>query len=194
MTVTLMPAAMNTTPSEPRMRTETKMPPSQPTKPKAPSKPKAITPKTVTPKSDEPALSKTADEHPIETAQEKITPGASTESPASSSAQTGAITAEPPPGHFEGPKLNADYLHNPRPDYPHQAKRMGWEGRVVLRVEVLSNGSVGAVSVAKSSGHELLDEAALEAVRHWKFVPAKRDGTAVSSSVNVPLNFNLKNE
>lgn len=71
---------------------------------------------------------------------------------------------------------------------------MGWEGRVVLRVEVLADGSAGAVSVAKSSGHEALDDAALEAVRRWKFVPAKRDGAAVNSSVNVPINFNLKNE
>lgn len=71
---------------------------------------------------------------------------------------------------------------------------MGWEGRVVLRVEVLANGSAGVVSIAKTSGHDLLDEAALEAVRRWKFVPAKRDGIAVNSSVNVPINFNLKNE
>lgn len=47
------------------------------------------------------------------------------------------------------------------------------------------------VSVASSSGHDLLDDAAVEAVNHWHFVPAKRGGQPVDSWVNVPINFNL---
>ena len=94
-------------------------------------------------------------------------------------------------GAYEGPKANAAYLHNPKPDYPSIAKRRQWEGRVVLKVRVLANGTAAAVSVETSSGHEVLDEAALDAVRHWHFVPAQRNGQAVDSWVNVPLNFNL---
>jgi protein TonB len=65
---------------------------------------------------------------------------------------------------------------------------------VLLRVQILADGSAGSVSVAKTSGFESLDEAALAAVRRWKFVPAKRDGNPVESVVNVPINFNLKTE
>lgn len=193
MNVTLVPATIKSTLSEPKLQTEAKIPP-QILKPKLPPKPKATTPKPVIPKSEEPHQSKPLETRPTETSQEQATSSSTPEAPATSTAQRSLSTAEPSAGHFEGPKLNADYLHNPRPDYPAQAKRMGWEGRVVLRVEVLANGSAGAVSLAKSSGHELLDEAALEAVRRWKFVPAKRDGIAVTTSVNVPINFNLKNE
>ena len=94
-------------------------------------------------------------------------------------------------GVTESAKANASYLHNPKPEYPALAKRRQWEGRVLLKVRVLANGTVAAVSVETSSGHELLDESALEAVRQWHFVPAQRGGQAVDSWVNVPINFNL---
>ena len=71
------------------------------------------------------------------------------------------------------------------------AKRRQWEGRVGLKVQVLANGSAGAVSVETTSGHEILDQAALEAVRKWRFVPAKRGGQPIDSWVKVPINFNL---
>ena len=69
--------------------------------------------------------------------------------------------------------------------------RRQWEGKVLLKVRVLTDGTVASVAVATSSGHEVLDEAALEAVRAWHFVPAKQAGRAVESAVNVPINFNL---
>lgn len=109
--------------------------------------------------------------------------GSSTASSRAPSRDAGGVT--------ESAKANASYLHNPKPEYPALAKRRQWEGRVLLKVRVLANGSVAAVSVETSSGHELLDEAALEAVRQWHFVPAKRGGQAVDSWVNVPINFNL---
>ena len=95
-------------------------------------------------------------------------------------------------GAYEGAKANAAYLHNPRPEYPALAKRRQWEGRVLLKVQVLASGRAAQVSIAASSGHEVLDEAALDAVRHWHFVPAKRGGQPVDSWVNVPINFNLE--
>lgn len=194
MTVSLIAVPSKTITPEAKPSGETKPSLPQPVKPKLPSKPKPLTAKPIVQKVEERAPPKVSDTHPSEATQEQKESSASPTAPAASSPQASNSANESPSGHFEGPKLNADYLHNPRPDYPAQAKRMGWEGRVVLRVEVLANGNAGAVSVARSSGHELLDEAALEAVRRWKFVPAKRDGTAVNSSVNVPINFNLKNE
>lgn len=109
----------------------------------------------------------------------------------SSSAASASPASETAGGAFEGAKANAAYLHNPKPEYPALAMRRQWEGKVVLKVRVLADGTVAAVTVATSSGHEVLDEAALEAVRAWHFVPAKQGGKAVESTVNVPINFNL---
>lgn len=120
-------------------------------------------------------------------------PAPTSSAKASESATSGAAqsdTKAPAAGSYEGPKVAA-YLHNPKPEYPPMAKRREWEGRVILKVRVLASGTAGEVSVATSSGHEILDESALEAVRHWRFVPAKRGGQPVDSWVNVPLNFSL---
>jgi len=194
LTVTLSSAPTKPNSPEPKAPVQQNPPPSEPTKPKVipKPKPKPAPPKPVAKITEEPAPSKVPDVNLRESTQEQKVPSQSVTAPSAPPSQAPSSSAESTSGHFEGPKLNADYLHNPRPDYPVQAKRMGWEGRVLLRVEVLANGNVGEVSIAKSSGHDLLDEAALDAVRRWKFVPAKKDGTAVHSSVNVPINFNLK--
>ncbi len=194
MTITLTSALAKPQASESKAQSQQKPPPPEPPKPKVIPKPKPVTPKPLAKVIEEPTPPKVSDVKVHEETQEQKAPSPAIAAPSAPASQVPPTSAEPTSGHFEGPKLNADYLHNPRPDYPVQAKRMGWEGRVLLRVEVLASGSVGQVSIAKSSGHDLLDEAALDAVRRWKFVPAKRDGMAVNSSVNVPINFNLKNE
>ncbi len=87
---------------------------------------------------------------------------------------------------------NAAYLKNPAPDYPQLAQRRGWEGRVTLRVEVLPSGSPGQVQVQTSSGRQVLDEAALAAVKRWRFVPAKQGEVAQVGWVSVPIDFTLR--
>jgi protein TonB len=67
------------------------------------------------------------------------------------------------------------------------------EGKVILRVHVSADGDSEGVSVVQSSGHDILDEAAINAVEGWRFVPAKRGDSNVSSTVNVPINFKLDN-
>ncbi|QSA98644.1 energy transducer TonB [Methylococcus sp. EFPC2] len=86
----------------------------------------------------------------------------------------------------------ADYLNNPRPVYPSIARSRHWEGLVLLRVYVSPDGHAMEVNVQRSSGHEVLDESALEAVRKWKFVPAKRGDVAQASWVTVPIEFELR--
>jgi len=86
---------------------------------------------------------------------------------------------------------NADYLNNPKPNYPRLARQRHWQGRVLLRVLVTADGRCGELSVYRGSGHDILDEAALEAVRQWRFVPGQRGGEAVTSWVNVPIEFAL---
>jgi periplasmic protein TonB len=101
------------------------------------------------------------------------------------------VVAPPSPPDVE-PDYKASYLNNPRPSYPPAAKRMGLQGRVMLNVEVLAEGSCGQVNVAQSSGHEMLDKAALQAVKTWKFAPARQAGRAITKWCQVPINFTLK--
>ena len=84
------------------------------------------------------------------------------------------------------------YGFTPRPGYPAVAIRRGYEGSVLLNVHVLPNGKPKEVTVFKSSGHKVLDNAALKAVKKWKFVPAQRGFKAVSSWVKVPIEFRLE--
>ena len=68
------------------------------------------------------------------------------------------------------------YVENPKPDYPLEARQKGYQGDVLLKVEVLPNGRVGEVEVEKSSGYELLDQSALATVKKWRFIPARKGG------------------
>ena len=82
-------------------------------------------------------------------------------------------------------------LQNPAPRYPPFARRRGLEGRTILEVEVLEDGSPGDLRVVSSSGHALLDRAALAAVKKWAFRPARRGGRAVRALVRIPVRFQL---
>ncbi len=99
-----------------------------------------------------------------------------------------------PPPIVEEPvteaSANAGYLNNPKPEYPAAAIRQGWGGTVILRVRVLANGSVESVTVKKSSGRKVLDDAAASAVQKWTFVPSKRGSTPIDGWATVPLVFN----
>ena len=89
------------------------------------------------------------------------------------------------------PSFNAAYLRNEPPRYPNASRRTGEQGRVLLRVFVSADGAPEKVEMGTSSGFDRLDEAALETVRTWKFVPAHRAGTPVSAWVQVPITFAL---
>jgi protein TonB len=90
------------------------------------------------------------------------------------------------------PDYRADYLNNPRPPYPMVARRMGYHGKVVLDVEVLAEGKAGDVKLHLSSGYDILDNAALQTVKTWRFSPARRFGQAVTQRFLVPIKFSLE--
>lgn len=75
--------------------------------------------------------------------------------------------------------------------YPSTARLNGWEGKVVLRVTLRQDGQLEAVTVVKSSGHEVLDNAAIEAVRRACPLHLKRELAAPMVVVQVPINYNL---
>ena len=85
-----------------------------------------------------------------------------------------------------------DYGKNPGLVYPPLALRRGFEGRVVLRVLVSKEGLALKVALAKSSGHAILDIAAIKAVREWVFKPGKLNGVPVDMWVKVPVVYKLK--
>lgn len=170
--VTLLPPA----PAEPRADPPLPEPPKP--KPEQPPKPLPVTATaSVAPAQQTPAVQPEA--APSDTA---VAPAAPAPSPAPQAATEPAI---------EPPRYNAAYLSNPKPAYPLAARRRGIEGKVLLRVEVSASGEAMQVQLKKSSGHDMLDQAALEAVRGWRFVPAKRGNTAVVAWVEVPLVFKL---
>jgi len=84
------------------------------------------------------------------------------------------------------------YLENDPPDYPRIARRRGYSGTVVVEVLVSRSGRAEEVRLSSSSGHRILDKAALSAVAEWRFEPGKKNGIPVSMRVKVPVRFNLK--
>ena len=98
----------------------------------------------------------------------------------------------PPAEPFVQPRFDANYLKNPAPNYPPLSRRMGEEGKVILRVLVSPQGAADSVEVKTSSGSQRLDDAAVNTVKLWKFIPAKRGETAVQSAVLVPIIFKLE--
>ena len=89
-------------------------------------------------------------------------------------------------------RFDANYLHNPRPAYPPLSRRLGEEGKVLLRVRVSKEGLADAVNLEKSSNFERLDEAARAVVARWRFVPARRGDEAIEATVIVPIVFRLE--
>lgn len=96
------------------------------------------------------------------------------------------------PATISAARYDAAYLHNPRPNYPPMSRRLGEEGKVLLKVRVSTDGRPLAVDLEKTSNFNRLDEAALDVVKRWRFVPAKRGDEAIEASVIVPLVFRLE--
>lgn len=103
-----------------------------------------------------------------------------------------APPAPPRPVAVELPSSSADYLQNPPPAYPAMSRRLGEQGQVLVRVLIGADGTAQQANVARSSGYERLDQAALNAVLKWRYVPGKRGGVPEAMWFNVPINFVLE--
>lgn len=121
-------------------------------------------------------------------------PSDSSLQPASSSAgREEVIAASPAPPSAPPSQRPADYLDNPAPAYPGLARRLGEEGTVLLRVHVLRSGHAREIEILATSGSPRLDQAASDAVRHWRFLPARVGEDRVDSWLRVPVVFRLRN-
>lgn len=98
----------------------------------------------------------------------------------------------PPAPVLTAVRFDAAYLNNPAPAYPRVSRRRGEQGRVLLQVRVNARGLPEQVEIHEGSGHARLDTAALEAVRRWRFVPARRGDEAITASVLVPILFQME--
>lgn len=83
-------------------------------------------------------------------------------------------------------------IHNPPPRYPRLARRRGLEGEVVVEVTILPDGTCADVKVVEHAGVGSFADAALDALRKWKFRPATRDGDPIAFIQRVRFIFRLK--
>ncbi len=90
------------------------------------------------------------------------------------------------------PSADADYLKNPPPGYPRISRRNGEQGTVIVRVLISTQGAPEKAEVRTSSGFARLDQAALEAVQRWRFLPGRRNGTPEAMWFNIPVRFILE--
>lgn len=105
---------------------------------------------------------------------------------------TGAASAGASANTFVGPSASADYLNNPYPKYPKLSLKRKEVGTVWLTLTVTAEGFAKDVRVKETSGYVRLDKAALEAVKRWRFRPARRFGQPVDAEYELPIHFKLK--
>jgi len=111
---------------------------------------------------------------------------------AQASARIGS-PATPTVERIEPPGYQAAYLDNPQPPYPLLSRRKHEAGQVRLRVLVSADGRAESLKIQVSSGYPRLDMAASEAVRGWRFTPARQAGRNIAGWVEVPITFSLEN-
>ena len=122
-----------------------------------------------------------------------LTPaGAAEPSNVTRNGQKETVAALKPPQPIVPPSFSAAYLRNPPPRYPLAARLNGEQGTVTLKVLVTRDGLPNSVALEKTSGSALLDAAALQTVRRWRFVPARVAQDPVDAWVIVPIVFRLE--
>jgi len=109
---------------------------------------------------------------------------------AAPTAQAGS-SATPGLEGSDGPKLIRE--RSKEPPYPERARQRRLEGSVLLRITVSSLGKVSLVEVVESSGHKILDDAAVDAVEGWAFEPSKSAGIPVEATLKHRITFKFEN-
>jgi protein TonB len=106
------------------------------------------------------------------------------------------VAAPSPPAPVVNPPVTpatflAAYLNNPDPEYPRLSRQLRESGTVRLHVLISPDGRSQQIEISTSSGSDRLDQAAIDAVRKWRFVPAKRGEQAIAAWVLIPIAFHL---
>jgi protein TonB len=169
-------------------------PPAPRVQPQPPAPPKSTPVKQTTPPATTPV--KTSPPLPLAIADPTPSPHAPTgviASVAPAPPVAAPMTEAPPASaRVQLPSSDADYLQNPKPAYPSMSKRLGEQGQVVVRVLIDVYGKAQTADIKQSSGFDRLDQAALNTVLRWRYVPGKHAGVAQTMWFNVPINFVLE--
>lgn len=185
---------------KPQVKDTVKPPPVKPVqavktvKPKEPVKPKAVSKLKALSKASATATPKATPSRARISVKPSSTPSADSSSVplrnpngANTGVSSGAGTTD-----YVGPSASADYLKNPHPKYPKISLRRKEAGTVFLALTVTAEGRAKDVRVLKTSGYPRLDKAALDAVKDWRFIPAKRLGRPVDADYELPIHFKLR--
>lgn len=162
----------------------------EPTPPKPQPAPKPVAPVQRAVK-QAPAPLAIADPAPAPEAPTGVVSAPPEPAPAVTEPVAAAPVAPPAPPKVELPSSDANYLNNPPPPYPPLSKRLGEQGRVMIRVHISADGIATRAEVQKSSGFPRLDETAVQTVLRWRYVPGKRAGVPEAMWYSVPINFVL---
>jgi len=153
--------------------------PAEPKKPAPPDQTPPPSPQSV------PDETSQGNDAPMQPPQEE------TETTAFDTAATGAAWNQPAlPSVLEA--AQPEYSQNPPISYPKRARRRGYEGTVLLEVMVNRNGKVADLRILASSGYSILDRSAVNSVKTWSFIPAKKGDDTVDMWVKVPVRFKLE--
>ena len=173
-------------------------PPAPKINPISPVVPVSPAPPT-TPKPVKRAEAKTPAPQPLAIADPTPSPNAPTgvTTPQPDPAPIAAAVAAAPVGPsassaIQLPSSDAGYLQNPKPPYPALSRRLNEQGKTTVRVMIGADGLPQRAEIAKSSGFDRLDQAALATVMRWRYVPGKRGGVAEAMWFNVPINWVLE--
>ena len=118
-------------------------------------------------------------------------PALSAPEPAAPAAASSLPAAPAAPPAVQLPSADADYARSCKPVYPSMSKRLGEQGRAIVRVLVGTDGLPRQVDIKQSSGFDRLDTAARAAMLRCRFIPGKVDGVAQSMAYDAPVNFVL---
>lgn len=174
-------------------------PPPTTARPEAAKPPRTQAPAPM-PSAAAPPLAVAEPTHSASTARGSVAPPpgaafdfAPTEAPGAAAATAPSVTVAPPMApRMELPSSAAAYLQNPKPPYPALSRRLGEQGKVVLRVLIGVDGQAQAVEIDQSSGFDRLDQAALGTVLRWRYLPGRRAGVPQAMWFNVPISFVLE--
>ncbi len=167
-------------------------PPPVPPKPSPSTKAPAVTPAPIPapPVVPAPVPLAIADATPTANAPLGVTHAPAAVAPMAPAPQ--ATSAPAPAPKVELPSSDAEYLHNPKTEYPRISKQRNEQGKVVVGVFIGTDGTAQKAEIKLSSGYERLDQAALATVKSWRYVPGKRGGVPEAMWFNVPINFVLE--
>ncbi|GEA51915.1 cell envelope biogenesis protein TonB [Vibrio inusitatus NBRC 102082] len=164
---------------KPKKKVEKKSPVTKPVKPQ-PTKTAKNEPKPTLTEPVETKSKETPKDKPVEQKREKevVQPQTASSNAASSSK----------PKMVEKPTFSA----KPTPvSYPRLAQKRGWQGSTLVEIWINEEGKQIKQTVVNSSGHRLLDKAALNAVSEWQFQRRNEQGQRIAYRVQVPINFQL---